>query len=108
MRSPPSHLPSVLLAHLQGWPSGLAHSGITASDGLDEGLSRHRSSLPEGWTFADDDHLPGRAELIWKLGGVEEDSSDFHVGGVLLEHVDVFDASTGRWDRIWRFRIFTG
>lgn len=55
----------------------------------------HRSLA--GWTFAEDDHLAGRAELIWKMGGVEEDSNDFHVGGVLLDHVEVFDASTGRW-----------
>ena len=55
----------------------------------------HRSL--EGWTFAEDDHLDGRAELIWKLGSADEDRDNFHVGGVWLEHIDVFDANTGRW-----------
>lgn len=56
----------------------------------------HRSL--EGWTFAEDDHLDGRAELIWKLGSADEDRDNFHVGGVSLEHIDVFDANTGRWE----------
>lgn len=41
--------------------------------------------------------MDGRAELIWKLGSADEDRDNFHVGGVWLEHIDVFDANTGRW-----------
>lgn len=51
----------------------------------------------KGWTFAEDDHLDGRAELIWTVGSVDEDRDDFYVGGVPLDDVDVFDDSTGRW-----------
>lgn len=49
-----------------------------------------------GWTFTDDDHLQ-HAELIWKVGTVEEDLNDFYAGGVPLEQVEVFDSGTGRW-----------
>jgi hypothetical protein len=49
-----------------------------------------------GWTFDDDDHLDN-AELIWKVGTVEEDLNDFFAGGVALDQVEVFDAQTGRW-----------
>jgi hypothetical protein len=55
------------------------------------------SSLP-GWTFAEDDHLSGRAELIWKLGEDDEERDGFHIGGVALEHFEVFDLGTGRWE----------
>lgn len=52
-------------------------------------------ALP-GWTFDNDDHLDD-AELIWKVGSVEEDLNDFYAGGVPLEKVEVFDAEGGRW-----------
>ncbi len=47
-----------------------------------------------GWTFTDDDHLQN-AELIWKVGTVEEDLNDFYAGGVPLDQVEVFEG--GRW-----------
>lgn len=51
------------------------------------------------WTFAEDDHLDGNAELIWKVGGIDEDLNGFHVGGVPLDELEVFDSHTGSWTR---------
>jgi hypothetical protein len=49
-----------------------------------------------GWTFTDDDHLQN-AELIWKVGTVEEDLNDFYTGGVPLDQVEVLDSNAVRW-----------
>ncbi|SEK13041.1 hypothetical protein SAMN05444746_112156 [Variovorax sp. OK212] len=55
----------------------------------------------EGWTFEEDDHLPGEADLIWSTEAVSVADEDFRRGGVPLEDFEVW-TEDGGW-RPWHF-----
>lgn len=83
-------------------------SGLKDSGPLQQ-LSRIRRQHVErafaGWTFEEDDHLPKRALLVWRVADRSETDGDFMLQGLDSRAFEIFeDGRWVAWDRAYGIR----